>query len=125
MHSRVATRNLLMLLDEDGTDVVCIQEPYVIHNKITGIPRKYKIYTIGEGRHRKSIVVTNNPIDSLLIRLLLEEDTVVLEVVRYKAKNIVASMYFDINRQTEGDLNKIEANITARKSSWSSLGYLQ
>jgi len=51
IHSRVATSNLLKIVDEDGTDVVCIQEPYVILNKIAGIPRKHKIYATGEGRH--------------------------------------------------------------------------
>jgi len=60
----------LKKVDEDGTDVVCIQEPYVIHNKIAGIPRKHKIYATGEGRHRAAIVVTNNQIDSLLLRQL-------------------------------------------------------
>jgi len=26
-HSRVATNNLMKIIDEDGTDVLCIQEP--------------------------------------------------------------------------------------------------
>jgi len=81
------------------------------HNKIAGIPRKHKIYASGEGRHRAAIVVTNNQINSLLLRQFSDEDTVVLEVVSDKDKTIVVSMYFDINRQIEGDLNKIEAII--------------
>jgi len=39
----------------------------------------------------------------------------VLEVVSDKAKTIVSSMYFDINRQIENDLNKIEAKIQHAK----------
>jgi exonuclease III len=101
----------MKIIDEDGTDILCIQEPYVIHNKIAGIPRKHKIYASGEGRHRAAIVVTNNQIDSLLLRQLSDEDTVVLEVVYNKDKTIIASMYFDINRRIEDDLNKIEAII--------------
>jgi len=66
-----------------------------------------KIYASGEGRHRAAIVVTNNQIDSLLLRQLSEEDIVVLEVVSDKAKTIKASMYFDINRQIVDDLDKI------------------
>jgi len=65
-------------VDEDGTDVVCVQEPYVIHNKIAGIPRKHKICATGEGRHRAAIVVTNNQIDSLLLRQLSDEGTVLI-----------------------------------------------
>jgi ribonuclease HI len=99
----------MKIIDEDGSDVLCIQEPYVIHNKIAGIPRKYKIFASGEGRHRAAIVVPNNQIDSILIRQLSDEDTAVLEIVYNKAKIIIASMYFDINRQIEDDLNKIEA----------------
>ena len=108
MHSRVATSNLLKIVDEDGTDVVCIQEPYVI-NKIAGIPRKHKIYATEEGRHRAAIVVTNDQIESLLLRQLSDEDTVVLEVLSDKVKTIITSMYFDINRQIEDDLNKTDA----------------
>ena len=60
-------------------------------------------------------MVTNNQIDFLILRQLSDEDTVVLEVVIDKAKTIIASMYFDINRQIEGDLNKIEAIIRHAK----------
>jgi len=111
-----------MRIIEDGIDVLCIQEPYVIHNKIAGIPRKHKIYATGEGRHRAGIVVTNNQIDSLLLRQLSDEYTVVLEVVSDKAKTIIASMFFDINRQIEGDLNEIEAIIHHAKGAGFLLG---
>ena len=47
IHSRVATSNLLKLVDEDGTDVQRIQEPYVIHNKIACIPRKQNLSNLG------------------------------------------------------------------------------
>jgi len=74
-----------------------------------------KIYAPGEGRHRAAIVVINDQIDSLLLRQLSDEDTVVLEVLSDKAKTIVASMYLDINRQIEDDLNKIDAVIQHAK----------
>jgi hypothetical protein len=70
------------------------------------VSKENKIYASGEGRHQAAIVVTNNQIHSLLLRQLSDEDTVVLEVVSGKAKTIIASMYFDINRQIEGDLKK-------------------
>ena len=114
-HSRLATNNLMKIIDEEKTDVLCLQEPYVIHNKFAGMPRRLKIYASGEGRHRAAIVVTNNQIDFLLLRQLSDEDTVVLEAVSDKGKIIIASMYFDINRQIEYDLNKIEAIIQHAK----------
>ena len=44
------------------------------------------------GRHRAAIVVTNNQIDSILIRQLSDEDTAILEVVNNKGKIFIASM---------------------------------
>jgi len=38
-HSRLATANLLKIIEEKDTDVICIQEPYNIGCKIGGIPR--------------------------------------------------------------------------------------
>ena len=114
-HSRIATNNLMQIIAEEGTEVICIQEPYYLHNKIAGIPRKYKICAAGDGRHRAAIVVTNNQLDIILLRQLSDEDTVVLEVVSGKAKTIVACMYFDITRQIEDDLNKIEAIVDYAK----------
>jgi hypothetical protein len=75
------------------------------------VSQENKIYASGERRHRADIVVSNNQIDSLLLKQLSDKDTVVLKVVSDKAKTIIASMYFDINRQIEGDLKKIEAII--------------
>ena len=45
--SQVATNNLMKIIDEDVTDVLCVQEPYVIHNKIVDIPRKHKTFASG------------------------------------------------------------------------------
>jgi len=59
-HSRVAMDNLMKITEEDRMDIICNQEPYAIHNKIVGIPKKKnKIFVSGEGRHRAAIVVTN------------------------------------------------------------------
>ena len=33
-HSRVATDNLVKIIVEDGTDILFLQEPYTIRNKI-------------------------------------------------------------------------------------------
>jgi exonuclease III len=41
-HSRVATANLMQITEEESTDILCIQEPYTIQNKVAGIPRKFR-----------------------------------------------------------------------------------
>jgi hypothetical protein len=67
------------------------------------------MFASGEGRSRAAIVVTNNQIDTLLIKQLLDVDTVVLEVIFNNVKIIFASRYLDITKQIEDDLIKIEA----------------
>jgi hypothetical protein len=67
-HSRLATDNPLKITEEDGTDILCIQEPYTIRNKIAGLSNKYKIFTSGVGRNRVAIVVNNNQVDIMLTK---------------------------------------------------------
>jgi hypothetical protein len=54
----LATDNLLKITEEEGTDILCIQEPYKIWNKIVGLSKTYKIFASGEGRNRVAIVLT-------------------------------------------------------------------
>ena len=92
-----------------STDILCIQEPHTIQNKAAGLSDKYNMVTSGEGRSRAAIVITNNRLDSLLIKQLSDEDTVVIEVTNDNKKIILASMYFDISQRITIDLQKIEA----------------
>jgi len=43
--------------------------------------QKYKIFVSGEGRIRAAIVVTNNPVDTIILKQLSDEDPVILEVI--------------------------------------------
>jgi hypothetical protein len=95
--------------EEESTDILCIQEPYIIQNKVVGIPKKYRNYTNAETRSRAAIVVTNKHIDVLLLKQLSGADAVVVEIPIDGVKLILTSMYFDIGRQIEVDLSKIEA----------------
>jgi len=109
-HSRVATDNLEKLTAEHGTDILLLQEPYTLKNKIVGISKRHKIFTHGGHRPRAAIVITNNQIDTILLTQLSDSDTVVLEVTLDNAKKIIlASMYLDINQQLTDDTLKIEA----------------
>ena len=68
-HSRLATDNILKILEEENTDIACIQEPYMLGNKIGGIPHSLTVLTIGERKkpvatviNNKNRYTTNNPI---------------------------------------------------------------
>ena len=114
-HSRLATDNLLKLIKENDTDIICIQEPYVIGNKIVGLPQYYKVFALGEGRKRAAIVINNRQIDTLLINQLSDEDAVVLEIKVDNTRIIITSLYFDINGPLDTDLQKIEATLAHAK----------
>jgi exonuclease III len=107
-HSKVAIANLMQITEEESTDIFCIQEPYIIQNKVSGVPKNYRTYTIAETRSRTTIVVTNKHIDVLLLKQLSGADAVVVEITTDGVKLILASMYFDIGRQIEMDLSKIK-----------------
>jgi ribonuclease HI len=108
-HSRLATDNLIQVIEENNIDILYIQEPYQIRNKIVGFPRSLKIFTAGAEKHRAAIVVNNTQLDTILIQQLSDEDAVVLEIIHGNTKLITASLYFDITRQIDTDLRKMEA----------------
>ena len=107
-HSRVATANLMQLTEEESTDILSIQEPYILQNNVTGIPLKYRIYSIPNTRCRAAIVIKNKQIDAILLKQLSDADAIVAEITVNGAKFFFASMYFDIDRQIEQDLTKID-----------------
>jgi hypothetical protein len=76
---------------------------------VVGIPNKFRTFTIAGTRSRAAIVVTNNHIDVLLVKQHSGANAVVAEITVDGVKLILVSMYFDIGRQIEVDLSKIEA----------------
>jgi Holliday junction resolvasome RuvABC ATP-dependent DNA helicase subunit len=69
-HSRSATDNLMELTKQEHTDILFVQEPYLIQNKLVGITRSYRIYKTNEDKCRAAIVIANDSIDALLIKQL-------------------------------------------------------
>ena len=114
-HSRSATDNLTKIINEEGTDIVFIQEPYNINNIAVGLPRSCAVFTSGAGRKRAAIAIKNKRLDTVLLTQLSNEDMVVVETRGDKASLILVSMYFDINRAIEIDLHKMQEILTHAK----------
>ena len=110
-HSRFAEVNIGKLTAGQGTDILLLQEPYKIQNKIVGIPKTHKIFIHGVSRPRAAVVVTNNKIDILRIKQLSDSETLVLEVTMDNVKIVLASMYLDINQHIGDNFLKIDAVI--------------
>jgi dihydroxyacetone kinase-like predicted kinase len=107
-HSRTATDNLRKKIYDEEPDIILIQEPYEYQNRITGIDKKYRLFSAGTSKHRASIIIINNNIDAMLITKISDEDTVVVEITHEKWKFLAASMYFGLEEQIENNLLKMD-----------------
>jgi len=50
-HSKIATVNLMQITEEESTDILCIQKPYIIQNKVVGIPNSELIQLPRQAEH--------------------------------------------------------------------------
>jgi hypothetical protein len=120
-HSRTATDNNLKIMDEEETDIICIQEPYISGNKIVGIPSSRTVMVPSGGKIRTAIVINNKHIDVILITQLSDEDATIMETRGGKVTFVIASMYFDIKRSIDDDLKKNACSIETCKRLWDDL----
>jgi len=111
----LATDNLLKITEEEGTDILCTQEEYMIGNEIVGLPQSYKVFASGERGKWAAIVINNKQVDTILINQLSDKDAVVLETKVDTARIIIASMYFDIYQLIDIHVEKIEATLAHAK----------
>jgi len=79
-HSKIATNNLQKIIDEEGTDIVCIQEPYTFGSKVMVLPRSYAVFASGAGRKRAALIIKKKLIDTILLNQLSDKDVVVVEI---------------------------------------------
>jgi hypothetical protein len=75
---------------------------------MVGIKKSHRSYISHEDKCRAVITITNNKIDAVLIKELSNADSVLLELRYSKTRLFAASMYFDITKEIERDLDKIE-----------------
>jgi endonuclease/exonuclease/phosphatase (EEP) superfamily protein YafD len=77
-HSRVANDNIMKLTEQDNSDVVFIQETYLLQNRVAGIIKSQPNYISHEDKCRAAIILTNQKIDAVLIQQLPNPDSVLL-----------------------------------------------
>jgi exonuclease III len=107
-HSRIATDNLMKLVEKEKPDIIFIQELYLSKSKMTGITRTYRSYFLPEDSYRAAIVITNKEINAVLITLLSSPDIVLLEIEYKNTKAFIVSAYFDITTRIEDELNRLD-----------------
>jgi hypothetical protein len=107
-HSKRATDNIMHLTEQDNSDVIFIQEPYLYQNRMAGIKNLNRYYISHKDKSRAAIIITNNKIDALLIKQISTPDSTLIELKYNNTRFFAASMYFDITKETERDLDKTE-----------------
>lgn len=116
-HSRTATDNLMEIINLQGIDIVLIQEPYIIKNKVAGISRNFKILSQGENKIRAAILIANRYIDAILISQLTDGDAAVIEIIYGNLRFYAASIYMDMETDINNDLRKMDKIIDYTKGS--------
>ena len=107
-HSRAAVNNLMQTIESCNLDLLFLQEPYIVNNKVAGISQKYQIFTSGDNRPRAAIIVVNKRIDAILIRQLSDDDAVTIELVDGNIRFYAVSMYMDITVDINNNLSKLD-----------------
>jgi endonuclease/exonuclease/phosphatase (EEP) superfamily protein YafD len=85
-HSKVATDNLMKLTQQEHTDIVFVQEPYLFQNNTVRITRTQRIYAPNEENYCTTIIIANNNIDAVFIKQLSDIDTGVIEICGVSGK---------------------------------------
>jgi hypothetical protein len=80
-----------------------VQEPYIIHNNLAGLPKSLRAYASGNGRKRSVLLVNNK----VLITQLSNEDCIVAEISYRNRKLYGMSSYFDITKDIKINIRKI------------------
>lgn len=118
MRSRKATDKLCELLTREKYDIILIQEPYCISNKVAGVSRSYRTYQKGEGRKRAAVIVTDPMLDVVLLSELSDEDAVMVEIHNGNGHSyFLASMYLDLNCDINQELNDLKHRLDRFKNS--------
>ena len=97
-HSRLATENLVKIIEEEGFYILCVQETYTIGKKMWVFREPIQTTRQGKEGNGRQIVINNKQIDTILITQISDEDVVVLETRVDFVTFIIASMYIDITR---------------------------
>ena len=67
-HARAATQNLNQLLESNQLDLMLIQEPYNLSNKVCGFSKNTSIFTNGNLKKRAAIVTKPTKFNVILLR---------------------------------------------------------
>ena len=105
-HKRAATSNLVQMMSENQIDPAFAQEPYIIHNKLAGIPKSLRNCVSGNGKKRSALFVNNKEIDVVPITQFSDEDCIVAEISYGNTKFYGISSYFDITEDIEINIRK-------------------
>jgi hypothetical protein len=92
---------------QDNSDIIFIQEPYLYQNRLAGIKNLNRNYISHEDKSRAAMIITNNKIDTILIKQMSTPDSTLIELQYDNTKFSAPRIYFDI-KEIERNLDNTE-----------------
>lgn len=106
--SKHATANLIKIIKEQAIDLVLIQEPYVIGQKVCGFPLNYKTIFCDTGEKPKTaIIIVNNNLQGIKISSFTTHYSTFVSI-QFKSNSIIFnSTYCSPANDIKSELNQL------------------
>jgi hypothetical protein len=116
--SRAATAHLVKYITEKSYDVVLIQEPYHIKNKVCGLPKDYRVYYNDKEEVPKTAVVVTNPKIQVVFIQAFSNYFSTFVKMQFKQKSFtILSLYCSPFQPLEEELLLIKQSLSVIKPS--------
>ncbi|XP_036340509.1 uncharacterized protein LOC118749836 [Rhagoletis pomonella] len=101
-HSKAASANLLLHLEQGGADVVLIQEPWLSSNGISGIrKRNYKLIAANNVGRTRACMLIRGELKAFILHNLSNEDVVTIRLEREAGELWLISAYMPHDDEVE------------------------
>ncbi len=110
--SKNSTARLNKYIIDNKIDIVFIQEPYVIKNKVCGFPLNYRIFhTISGDKPKSAIVFTNYQIQVIHLQTYSKDFITICNTELYNKKMCLISAYCSPHNHLNQELSLIQSAI--------------
>lgn len=110
--SKSATAHLTQHIEEHDIDIVIIQEPYVMKQKVCGFPLRYRqLYKNDCEKPKTAIIITNPKIESVFTQTYSNE-FLTIAIFEFNSKNYaIISAYCSPAKDIDSELNYLQTVI--------------
>jgi hypothetical protein len=122
-HSKNATNACTNYINENKIDIVLVQEPYILNNRVTGFPLSYQIIqSETDSMPRAAIIIANKNVFVVKLVKNCNRDSVWISIRMNGRDLTLSSIYMSPNANIENDLNNLEDNLQQLKPNFYIIG---